>query len=102
MEFDPTDAGAREAAEQAEASRRHRETRLAAEDFKWLMSDKRGRRIVFRWLERTGVFQSSFTGDAETFFREGQRNVGLQLLAQVNDLTPQLYPTMLKEQREHE
>lgn len=36
---------------------------------------------LFLWwlLGRTHVFQSSFTGNARTFFLEGERNIGLQL-----------------------
>ena len=69
------------------------------DDFKWLMDDKRGRRIMWRLLERTGVFRSSFTGNSETFFLEGQRNVGLMLMAQIHDACPEKYTAMLEEQK---
>ena len=69
------------------------------DDFKWLMDDRRGRRIMWRLLERTGVFRSSFTGNSETFFLEGQRNVGLMLMAQIHDACPEKYTAMLEEQK---
>lgn len=97
----PTDLLAVEAAETARKADTRRVADEAADDFRWLMSDKRGRRIVARLLADTGVFRCSFTGNSETYFREGERNVGLRLLAQVNDLTPELYPTMLREQRQN-
>lgn len=68
-------------------------------DMQWLMGSKRGRRIMWRLLERTGVYRSSFTGNSETFFREGQRNVGLMLMAQVHEVCPDQYAVMLKEQQ---
>lgn len=68
------------------------------EDFKWLMNDARGRRIVWRQLSAAGVFNSSFNPEAmQMAFNEGRRNSGLELLAQVHSLCPDLYTTMMKE-----
>ena len=75
---------------------------LEAGDFKWIMSNKRGRRFIWRLLEKAGVFRSSFTGNSETFFREGARNIGLQVLAMVHEHTPESYTLMLSEQKEHD
>lgn len=69
------------------------------EDIKWLMSGKRGRRIVWGLLEQTGVFRSSFRLNNEMAFLEGQRNVGLILLALIHEHSPDAYVTMLKEQQ---
>lgn len=67
-------------------------------DFKWLMSDHRGRRFMWRTLGHCRLFQSSIgPTDAITNYNEGQRNVGLLLLSQVNDLTPSLYAVMAAE-----
>ncbi|QHF45835.1 hypothetical protein PspS35_19305 [Pseudomonas sp. S35] len=67
-------------------------------DFKWLMGDSRGRRFMWRTMGRSRLFQSSIgPTDAVTNFNEGQRNVGLFLLSQVNDLTPDLYAVMAAE-----
>ena len=69
-------------------------------DIKWLMSSKRGRRLVWRLLEQAGVFRSSFNTNAMGMsFSEGNRNYGLKLLDQVHTLCPELYPTMIKEQK---
>ena len=68
-------------------------------DFAWLMSDKRGRRFMWRMLEVTGVYRTSFTGNSTTFFNEGMRNVGLQLIANIHEFAPDAYPMMLDEQR---
>ncbi|QLG95284.1 hypothetical protein HZF02_26570 [Pseudomonas yamanorum] len=67
-------------------------------DFKWLMGDHRGRRFMWRTLGHCRLFQSSIgPTDAITNYNEGQRNVGLLLLSQVNDLTPSLYAVMAAE-----
>lgn len=68
------------------------------EDFKWLMEDPRGRRFIWRILSMAGVFQNSFTGDNETFFREGKRVIGTTMIAEIHTLCPEKYFEMVKEQ----
>ena len=63
-------------------------------DLKWILATEQGRRFVWRLLETTGIFKSSFTGSSETYFLEGQRNVGLKLLADVMECEPQAYLKM--------
>lgn len=65
-------------------------------DLKFLLSSEQGRRFVWRYLELCGVFKSSFTGSSETFFLEGQRNIGLKLLADVMEADPESYIKMQK------
>jgi hypothetical protein len=96
--FDPLDLRGQERAKEQSDERQRLAVEQEKDDFKWLMGSKRGRRIVWRLLERTGVFRTSFTGNSETFFREGQRNVGLMLMAQIHEVCPDQYALMLKEQ----
>ncbi len=98
-DFDPLDTEEQElAAANADAMRKLAQQQQD-EDFRWLMSDQRGRRIVWRLLSDAGVFHTSFNPEALTMaFKEGQRTAGLQLLAQVHRLCPDLYTTMMKEQ----
>lgn len=98
--FDPVDAQQQEAQqkEQEEAAVLERETAIA--DFKWLMADPRGRRIVWRQLGESGVFASSYHPTAmQMAFNEGKRNDGIKLLAKVHEHCPDLYSTMMKEQQ---
>ncbi|MBT9467210.1 hypothetical protein [Hydrogenophaga sp.] len=67
-------------------------------DLQWVMSDKRGRRHVWRQLELAGVYRLSYTGDEGTIFNEGQRNMGLRLLGDITTHCPEQYIEMLKEQ----
>ena len=95
---DPLDTEALEAHTSSLAEEQKALSRQEADDFKWLMSDKRGRRYMWRQLEKTGVFRSSFTSTSnETFFREGERNVGLRLLALINVHCPDRYNQMVTE-----
>lgn len=63
------------------------------------MSSKEGRRTVWRILETTGYFTTSFTGNSETFFKEGKREIGRRLYEELNDLCPDLYTQMMNENR---
>jgi hypothetical protein len=98
-DFDPLDIRAQEKAAADREEKQRLLSDLEANDFKWLMSDKRGRRIVHGLLEKTGVYRSSFTGNSETFFREGARNVGLMLMAHIHENCPEKYTLMVQEQK---
>lgn len=61
------------------------------------MASRQGRAFL-RWLlGECGVYRTSFTGNSTTFFNEGKRDVGLQVLARVTTGHPDAYLTMLKE-----
>jgi len=97
-EFDPLDLRSQE---KAKTDREVRE-RLAKEneeaDLKWLMGSKRGRRVVWRLLDQSGVFRLSFNTNAmQMAFAEGNRNYGNRTLAMIHALCPELYPQMVKE-----
>lgn len=82
-------------AEEIEALKRARDQEI--EDFKHVMNDPRGRRFMWRVLERSGIYRSSYTGNSETFFREGERNIGLMLLAEMMSICPESHIAMLQE-----
>ncbi|HSV48355.1 MAG TPA: endopeptidase [Ramlibacter sp.] len=89
-------------AEKAVKAQLERQTEI--DDLSWLMSDKRGRRFMWRLLQRTGIYQLSFVpGDSNvTAFREGNRNQGLQLLSEVMQHCPSRFSEMQKEAPKHE
>lgn len=100
-QIDPTDIQAQERAHAESRERNERTEKLEIEDLKWVMSNKRGRRFVFRLLERAGVFRLSFNTNALSMaFNEGQRNEGLRLTAQIHAECPDRYTEMLKESKE--
>lgn len=95
---DPTDIRSQEDAH-AEVEAKKRLSRDTEEgDFKWLMGSKRGRRIVWRLLERAKVFHPSWNTNSMTMaFNEGTKNEGYYTLALINSLCPELYHLMIKE-----
>jgi hypothetical protein len=72
------------------------------EDWRWLLADKRGRRIAWKLLEDAGIFRTSFDRDSngQTAFNEGQRNIGLRVLAQAMQADPSAYERMTREATE--
>lgn len=97
-DYDPTDIRGQER-KQADAELRNRLAKDTEEsDFKWLVSTKRGRRIVWRVLEQTGVFRLSFnTNSMQMAFNEGNRNFGNKILAMINSVSPEAFTLMMKE-----
>jgi hypothetical protein len=101
MDHDPFDVSGQEqtAAERDRAAIREATDEL--NDFIWLMGEKRGRRVIRRLLEHTGVFRSSMTGNSQTFFNEGVRSVGLKLMNLINSSDLDNYVLMLKEAKDN-
>ena len=96
---DPFDHAALEAQQQRRGDKAKLEAQREADDLKWLMGSRRGRRLVWRQLERAGVFRLSFNTNAmQMAFAEGGRNEGLRTLAQIHATCPESYAEMLKEQ----
>ena len=96
---DPTDLrGQQEEKSESEARKRLiREGEIA--DVKWLMSSRRGRRVMWRLLDLSGPFRLSFDTNAlKMAFAEGNRNLGNQLFNEVMILCPEMYAVMVKEQ----
>ena len=99
--YDPLDQDAQDKARKDRATRDKLTDLSETEDVKWLMGSKRGRRFLWRVLERAGVYRLSFNTNSMTMaFSEGARNEGLRLLATIHSACPDLYTTMLKEANE--
>lgn len=99
-EYDPLDIHGQRVAK-AEAERREALAREhEAADIKQLMSHAWGRRLMWRMLEKSGMYRTSFTGNSETFFREGMRNYGIWLTAAINEHCPEQYVLMVAEAKE--
>lgn len=82
--------------QQADAQAEARRTEI--EDVKWLMADKRGRRIMWRLLAEAGIYRTSFNNSGSvTAFNEGKRHIGLVLIGEVNDHAAHQFLVMLKE-----
>ena len=75
---------------------------VEAEDLRAVLRTPVGRRFLYRVLERTGFFRSSFKTSAEMAFLEGERNVGLWLHSEIGQVDPRAFLQMLGEKIENE
>jgi hypothetical protein len=66
-------------------------------DIAFILSHAEGRRFYWGLMKQCGIFKSSFTGNNTTFFNEGERNIGLKLLSDLNEIAPEAYVLMIKE-----
>ena len=80
---------------QTQKDKNIRDTEL--EDWRLLLSKQWGRRLVWRILDQTGLYRTSFTGNSTTFFNEGARNIGLWLVDEVLSADADQYLSMIKE-----
>jgi len=67
------------------------------DDIKALMQIPAFRRFIWELLGWSHIFGTSFTGNSETFFREGERNIGLKVFLRVQENDPEGYLIMSKE-----
>lgn len=75
--------------------------RKELEDVAFILSTPEGRRFFWRYLEKCGIFKSSFSEHSShlTSFMEGERSIGLQLMADMNEADPEAYAVMQRENR---
>jgi hypothetical protein len=84
-------------AEAADGARRA--ARRDANTLKAFLGTPHGRAWMYRLLVSCHIYQTSFDGDPMRMaFREGERNIGLRLLAESQNADPDLFALMLKEQ----
>jgi hypothetical protein len=62
-----------------------------------VLSHPEGRRTVWRLISECGVYQSSMTGNAHTFFNEGKRVIGLMVLREIELAKPGITLQMQRE-----
>ena len=81
----------------AQAESEERRAQRDLDGLRYVLATKDGRRFLWNLVTECGVFVCSFDGSSRTFFREGERNVGLKIIARLNAADPNWYGTMVKE-----
>jgi len=83
---------------ESEEKRKQRRSRELG-DIKKILDIPEGRRFIWRMWGMTGCFKASFTPKDTnyTMFREGQRDIGMALLQDVNLASPYAYAKMKQE-----
>lgn len=74
-------------------------------DFKWLMRDVKGRRLVYWLLSRSGVFRTTFDESPlraqymsiAMAHAEGRKDMGYRLMGKIGSICPDQYTKMMKE-----
>jgi len=98
--YDPTDLRGHDRGKREDDARKRLIREMEAADVKWLMSSRKGRRIVWRLIDFSGAFRLSFDTNAmKMAFNEGNRNLGNWFFNEVMTLCPEMYPVMVKEQQ---
>lgn len=101
MDYDPTDLRKQQLTREDAEELQKLEAAQEVGDFKWLMSGVKGRRLVRRLLEKSGVYRLSFhTNAMQMSFNEGNRNYGNTILAIVMHHCPGDYIKLLDEGKE--
>ena len=62
---------------------------------KAVLETSSGREVLWEILSMCNLYSSSFTGDNRTFFEEGKRAVGLDILQLIEDADPKAYGNLL-------
>ena len=98
MVYDPTDVRAQERAHADEETSARLAREQEVEDFKWLMGDPRGRRVMWCLLGLTGVYRSEVSSE-DLARHAGARNVGIWALDQMHEHCLNEYVQMFQENR---
>lgn len=78
------------------ADRRRKQREI--NDLRRLLKTPEGRRFIWKIISSCGIFRSSFTMNSnQTAFREGQREIGLNILNDVNEADSGAFAQMQQE-----
>ncbi len=66
-------------------------------DVNSVMGTPQGKDLIWEVLSLCGIYENQFTGNSSTFFNEGRRSVGIDLIQMLTDADPTLYAQLLLE-----
>lgn len=91
-------------AEEHEAEEKAKKEEMIArikrlDDIRWILSNAKGRRFLWWVLELCGVFRASYVSrdSNQTAFNEGNRDIGIRVLATVQAADSKAYSQMQDE-----
>lgn len=86
-----------------EASLKIRHNRkLELDDIRRVLESDYGRRFVWRYLGICRVFESSWSPSAAIHFYEGQRDIGLKLIADITESNDEALILMMRESKKRD
>ena len=75
---------------------------LADADLAWVLSDARGRRVLWRIIASAGVWERIRAPNPDIHYREGRRDVGIELMERIDSVDNATIPLMMQEARTQE
>lgn len=85
----------------SEASQRYKSTRdQELEDLKEILSTPAGIRLFKRMFEHGKIFCSTYTGNSNSFFNEGMRNLALIFFNDICLASPNVIPKLMLREEE--
>jgi hypothetical protein len=68
-------------------------------DLKVILGTENGRRYLYELIDFCGLYRPSMTGNSQTFFNEGMRNVGMKIMADVTKADANSFIQMMTEHK---
>ena len=75
---------------------------LTRADMAWVLSDARGRRVLWRVIANAGVWDRIRAPNPDIHYREGRRDVGIELMERIDSVDNSMIPLMMQEARNQE
>jgi hypothetical protein len=66
-------------------------------EMRYVVAHKLGRSFLKRWLRECSMDQTTYTGNGWAAFKEGERNIGLKMKAELIEASPREYLKMEEE-----
>ena len=79
-----------------------KEHHVLLENVRELSKHSFGKEFIWHVLAMCNLYGDNFTGNSQTFYLEGKRSVGLQLLQLLEDADPTIYARLLLEKQQIE
>lgn len=80
----------------AEALELTKEIELFAEDIGRISDSDCGKRFLWWLFEESKVFETCYTGNSDTYYAEGKRDLGLKVLHLLTSVRPEAMLAMIK------
>lgn len=74
----------------------------AVADLQWVLGDRRGRRVLWRLIATADVWGRIRSPNPDIHYREGRRDVGIELMEWIDGADASMVPLMMQESRNEE
>lgn len=84
----------------ANLSDEEREHIVLIENIRELLKLRAGQDFIWSILDLCDLFADTFTGNSQTYYLEGKRAIGLQIIGLLQEADPAAYPKLLLKRSE--